>query len=108
VAEWHGQSVRFAKVPLPERGGDEGYYDYGDRLADLAKDRFPGADGEIRMGGPPLWLQSPSVPTAADGRPMRFIGQIVATALTDYAADAALYLFYDVAEERVTQVSQFT
>ena len=108
VASWHGTRVTFRKLPLPERQADEDDFDYGYRLRDMAKAKYSGADGTIRMGGPPLWVQSPHIPMSPKGKRMQFVGQIVASTLTTYAADASLYLFHDRATDRVTQVSQFT
>lgn len=72
------------------------------RDSSVGSGNFPLVDAK------PVWIQNPSTPLDASGRPLRFVAQVGATYLTRYAADFEFYLFHDDESGNFLQVAQWS
>ncbi|MCP4439479.1 MAG: hypothetical protein GY810_11105 [Aureispira sp.] len=58
------------------------------------------------LRGQPIWKEEGIIPVNSVGKPMHFIGQLVADVFSDDTEDFWLYLFYCPEENRVVQLCQ--
>lgn len=83
-------------------------YKYWETLDAMAKAIDPALSTEMMFGGEPRWTQSDETPLGEDGKPMQFIGQLKASALSESLVDYDMFLFFSREERSVVQIVQVT
>lgn len=112
VVHWKAPRARLVEVAVP----DASYapdspirdrYPYWNDVASQIGSVDPELSIEFFFGGVPNWVQNDETPLDPDGRPMTFIGQMLADAVTENAAPTDIYLFYSRRHQLVSQIAQF-
>lgn len=99
--------VQYVEVSLPNDSTT-----WGDAIrAEIDKieedeDGFMDYFSAAHLRGKPIWKKEAAAPLNQAGKPMHFIGQVVADAFSDDTEDFWLYLFYCPKENLAVQVTQ--